>query len=58
MTDMQTAPKTMRTGDNADVEAGVAQDLMPVVHELVALVVNGKQAHWHHAVRVSSPCMS
>ena len=47
MTDTRTAPKTTRTGDNADVAAGVAQYLTPVVHELVALVVNGKQAHWH-----------
>ncbi|MFE6966499.1 MULTISPECIES: Dps family protein [unclassified Agromyces] len=44
MTDIQTAPKT---GSNADVAAGVAQYLTPVVHELVALAVNGKQAHWH-----------
>lgn len=26
---------------------GVAQFLTPVVHDLVALAVNGKQAHWH-----------
>ncbi|UOQ60855.1 DNA starvation/stationary phase protection protein [Leucobacter rhizosphaerae] len=26
---------------------GVAQYLSPVVHDLVALAVNGKQAHWH-----------
>ena len=44
MTDIQTAPKT---GSNADVAAGVAQYLTPVVHELIALAVNGKQAHWH-----------
>lgn len=43
MTDMKTAPKTT----NADVAAAVAQYLTPVVHELVALAVNGKQAHWH-----------
>jgi starvation-inducible DNA-binding protein len=47
MTDMKTAPKTTKTGNKADVAAGVAQFLTPVVHELVALVVNGKQAHWH-----------
>ena len=47
MTDTKTAPKTTRTGSKADVAAGVAQYLTPVVHELVALVVNGKQAHWH-----------
>lgn len=27
--------------------SGVAQYLTPVVHDLVALAVNGKQAHWH-----------
>ncbi|WP_336659480.1 Dps family protein [Leucobacter sp. USHLN153] len=27
--------------------SGVAQYLSPVVHDLVALAVNGKQAHWH-----------
>ena len=47
MTDTKTAPKTTTSGANADVAAGVAQYLTPVVHELVALVVNGKQAHWH-----------
>ena len=47
MTDTKTAPKTAKSGANADVAAGVAQYLTPVVHELVALVVNGKQAHWH-----------
>jgi starvation-inducible DNA-binding protein len=44
MTDIQTAPQT---GSTADVATGVAQYLTPVVHELVALAVNGKQAHWH-----------
>lgn len=44
MTDIQTAPQT---GSTADVAAGVAQFLTPVVHELIALAVNGKQAHWH-----------
>ena len=47
MTDTKTAPKTTTAGANADVAAGVAQYFTPVVHELVALVVNGKQAHWH-----------
>lgn len=47
MTDTKTAPQAPTTGANADVAAGVAQYLTPVVHELVALVVNGKQAHWH-----------
>lgn len=32
---------------NPDVAAGVAQFLTPVVIDLTALVVNGKQAHWH-----------
>jgi starvation-inducible DNA-binding protein len=41
------APKTTKTGDTANVAAGVAQFLTPVVQELVALAVNGKQAHWH-----------
>ena len=27
--------------------SGVAQYLTPVVHDLIALAVNGKQAHWH-----------
>lgn len=31
----------------ADTAAGVAQFLSPVVLDLEALVVNGKQAHWH-----------
>src|SRR4051794_19682809 len=30
-----------------DVAAGVAQFLSPVVIDLTAIVVNGKQAHWH-----------
>jgi starvation-inducible DNA-binding protein len=30
-----------------DVAAGAAQFLTPVVIDLEALVVNGKQAHWH-----------
>ena len=32
---------------NPDVAAGVAQFLSPVVIDLTAPVVNGKQAHWH-----------
>ena len=47
MTDTKTAPKTPKAGANADVASGVAQFLTPVVQELVALAVNGKQAHWH-----------
>jgi len=30
-----------------EVAAAAAQFLTPVVHDLEALVVNGKQAHWH-----------
>ncbi|KRC62951.1 DNA starvation/stationary phase protection protein [Agromyces sp. Root81] len=47
MTDTKIAPKTPKAGANADVASGVAQFLTPVVQELVALAVNGKQAHWH-----------
>lgn len=32
---------------SADVAAGVSQFLSPVVIDLTAIVVNGKQAHWH-----------
>ncbi|MFZ4841958.1 MULTISPECIES: Dps family protein [Mycetocola] len=32
---------------SAEVAAGVAQFLSPVVLDLQALVINGKQAHWH-----------
>lgn len=31
----------------SEIAAGVAQFLTPVVRDLEALVVNGKQAHWH-----------
>ena len=31
----------------SEIAAGVAQFLSPVVRDLEALVVNGKQAHWH-----------
>ncbi|WP_394552295.1 DNA starvation/stationary phase protection protein [Agromyces sp. MMS24-JH15] len=44
MTDIQIAPKT---GASADAAAAVAQYFTPVLHELIALAVNGKQAHWH-----------
>ncbi|MGW9629287.1 Dps family protein [Agromyces sp. NPDC055520] len=47
MTDTKTASTTLNAGANADVAAGVAQFLTPVVQELVALGVNAKQAHWH-----------
>jgi starvation-inducible DNA-binding protein len=44
MTDTTTAPKASA---NPEVASGVAQFFTPIVHELVALAVNGKQAHWH-----------
>ena len=31
----------------ADVAAAAAQFLSPIVLDLMALTVNGKQAHWH-----------
>jgi starvation-inducible DNA-binding protein len=43
MTDIA-APRSV---SNPDVAAGVAQFLSPVVVDLTAIVVNGKQAHWH-----------
>jgi starvation-inducible DNA-binding protein len=44
MTDTTTVSST---SVSPDVAAGVAQFLSPVVIDLTALVVNGKQAHWH-----------
>ncbi len=44
MTDVKTVPQT---GVDADVASGVAQFLAPVVVDLQALAVDGKQAHWH-----------
>lgn len=44
MTDITTVSST---SVSPDVAAGVAQFLTPVVIDLTALVVNGKQAHWH-----------
>lgn len=38
-------PPTLST--TPEIAAGVAQFLTPVVIDLEALVVNGKQAHWH-----------
>lgn len=32
---------------NAETASGVANFLTPVVHNLIALAVNSKQAHWH-----------
>ena len=39
------APSDLAT--TAELAAGTAQFLSPVVLDLEALVVNGKQAHWH-----------
>jgi starvation-inducible DNA-binding protein len=44
MTDVKSVPLT---GVDADVAAGVAQFLTPVVLDLQALAIDGKQAHWH-----------
>jgi starvation-inducible DNA-binding protein len=44
MTETVTVPQSV---SNPDVAAGVAQFLSPVVVDLTAIVVNGKQAHWH-----------
>lgn len=45
MTERQ-AP-TIKPSFDPDVAAGVAQFLGPVVIELTALQISGKQAHWH-----------
>jgi len=46
MTSLHTqAPSDLAT--TSEIAAGVAQFLSPVVRDLEALVVNGKQAHWH-----------
>ena len=44
MTEVQTVPQS---SISADVVSGVAQFLSPVVVDLTALAVDGKQAHWH-----------
>ena len=44
MTDIQTVPTA---AVDPDVSSGVAQFLSPVVTDLTALAVDGKQAHWH-----------
>jgi starvation-inducible DNA-binding protein len=44
MTDIVTTPTSTTS---PDVAAAAAQFLSPVVIELQALAVNGKQAHWH-----------
>jgi starvation-inducible DNA-binding protein len=50
MTDSKTAPKksaATKAGADPEVASGVSQFFTPVVHELTALAVNGKQAHWN-----------
>ena len=44
MTDVKAIPQS---SIDPDVTAGVAQFLAPVVIDLEAVVVNGKQLHWH-----------
>lgn len=49
---MATSPETTTDAPSAlaashEVATGAAQFLTPVVRDLEALVVNGKQAHWH-----------
>jgi starvation-inducible DNA-binding protein len=44
MTEIRTVPQS---SIDADSVAGVAQFLAPVVTDLTALYVDGKQAHWH-----------
>jgi starvation-inducible DNA-binding protein len=43
MTSIATTPRAF----NPDIATGAAQFLTPVVLDLIALSVNGKQAHWH-----------
>ena len=51
MTDTKAAPKkntrATKAGADPEVASGVTQFFTPVVHELTALAVNGKQAHWN-----------
>lgn len=44
MTEIRTVPTS---SIDPDVTSGVAQFLTPVVIDLTALAVDGKQAHWH-----------
>jgi starvation-inducible DNA-binding protein len=44
MTDVKVVPQS---SIDADIVAGVAQFFGPVVVDLTALAVDGKQAHWH-----------
>ena len=45
MTSSTQTPSDLAT--TSEIAAGVAQFLSPVVRDLEALVVDGKQAHWH-----------
>ncbi|BDI23212.1 Dps family protein [Herbiconiux sp. L3-i23] len=47
MTDTTTVAAATKSIWGADVAAGVAQFLQPLVVNLTALSVDGKQAHWH-----------
>lgn len=54
MTDSKTAsksaakkPKAPMKGADPEVASGVSQFFTPMVHELTALALNGKQAHWN-----------
>ncbi|MBH0053887.1 DNA starvation/stationary phase protection protein [Salinibacterium sp. SWN139] len=44
MTEIKAVPQTSA---DPDVTSGVAQFLAPVVTDLTALSIDGKQAHWH-----------
>lgn len=44
---MTTSQTEKLTNVNPDVASGTAQFLSPLVVDLEAIVVNGKQAHWH-----------
>lgn len=44
---MTTSQTVAQSSVNAEVAAGVAQFVSPIVVDLTAIVVNGKQAHWH-----------
>ena len=48
MTDLAATTRVVPTSSaDPDVTSGVAQFLSPVVVDLIALAVDGKQAHWH-----------
>jgi starvation-inducible DNA-binding protein len=44
---MSEVKATPQTSSDPDVTSGVAQFLGPIVTDLTALAVDGKQAHWH-----------